>query len=135
MADLADTEPVDPQQQGAPPPTAGTPGGGPAVVMAAPSVQLSDGTMTVDPITVTMSLLRAAKTTGDAVTAGGASMSPQDMKDAGAAALAFAQAVITLDPGRLVGGATPDAQAAASPPVTPKLPPVVDRNHDGQIGG
>ncbi len=51
----------------------------------------------------------------------------QDAKDLGQAALAFAQTAITLDPTRLMGGDTPGARVAATPPVT-------DRNHDGVIG-
>jgi hypothetical protein len=64
--------------------------------------------------------------------------SAAEVKDYGAAALAFAQTAITLDPSRLGAGATPAAQVNAMPPQappTPKLPPTKDGNRNGVIGG
>jgi hypothetical protein len=60
-----------------------------------------------------------------------------EVKDYAAAALSFAQAIITLDPTRLAGGDTPDARAASMPPQQPNgnTPPTKDGNHNGVIGG
>lgn len=93
--------------------------------------QLSDGTVPVDVIALTHSLLRAINV---CATAASGQVLAQDAKDLGAAALGFAQAVITLDPSRLKGGDTPASQRAAVPPVTPPGLPATDRNHDGVIG-
>lgn len=66
------------------------------------------------------------------IVAGKAAMaeSAAEANDFGKAALAFAQAIITLDPTRLAGGDTPEARAAAAP----TRPPVKDGNHNGIIG-
>lgn len=59
-----------------------------------------------------------------------AASSAAEAKDFGNGALAFAQAIITLDPSRLAGGDTPEGRAAA----TPQRPPTKDGDHDGVIG-
>lgn len=78
----------------------------------------------VDQDEVLEELLRAVK-----VLAENAQSEPSaaEAKDYGQAALAFAQAHITLDPDRLVGGDTPEARVAAAPPTR-------DGDRDGQIG-
>lgn len=46
----------------------------------------------------------------------------QEVSDYGRGALAFAQTAVLLDPNRLAGGATPDAQAASAPTPAPQPP-------------
>jgi predicted NBD/HSP70 family sugar kinase len=103
----------------------------------APAPTLPNGTALADlsGVQATSALIRAVeicatKAAGDDRAA--------EVKDYGAAALAFAQTAITLDPSRLGAGATPAAQVNAMPPQappTPKLPPTKDGNRNGVIGG
>lgn len=61
-----------------------------------------------------------------------------EVKDYAAAALSFAQAIITLDPERLTGGDTPDARKASMHDPAHNgngnTPPTRDGDHDGRIG-
>lgn len=56
----------------------------------------------------------------------------RETKELAAAALAFAQTLVVLDPTRLQGGDTPDARRASVP--TPPQPGVRDGDRDGRIG-
>lgn len=103
---------------------------GPAPLVGPGAPPLTDGSVPVDVIALTHNLLRAIDNCAKRASA---DADPRDAKELGAAALAFSQAVITLDPSRLKGGDTPNAQRA-SMPITPPNPPVTDRNHNGQVG-
>lgn len=81
-----------------------------------------------DPAALTNALMAACRTCAQRATSGGED--GRDVKDNATAALALAQALITLDPTRLQGGDTPEARAAAAP----RLPATSDGDHDGVVG-
>lgn len=92
--------------------------------MSVPEMNGSGPMVAPDPTLLVSACLASAETLARKA-AGATSMA--EAKDAAQAALLLAQTVITLDPTRLAGGDTPEARAAA-------IPPVSDGDRDGQIG-
>lgn len=94
----------------------------------APQAPAPASLMTPTDAEVMDALRRAIKATADN---GASDTRGAEAKDFGAAALAFAQALTTMDPERLQGGDTPTARLASVP--TP-LPATKDGDRDGKIG-
>lgn len=81
----------------------------------------------LDPTAASQALLTAVQRCGEK---GAGAPDSRETKEYATAALAFAQAIVTLDPTRVgPSGDTPEARAASIP-----VPPVTDGDHDGQIG-